>query len=140
MISMNTDAKSAKPASEHLVQNEILTAFAAGQRLARVAIVWRINVGTYLTQDGRRLVHTAPNGHADLGGIILVGIPGHTPGRAFYCECKRKGGRLRPEQEAWIRMVNRSGGLAIVATSVDDVEYALRTAGYGDYLKAAAEG
>lgn len=50
-------------------------------------------------------------------------------GRFCACECKKKGGRLRPEQAAVIDAINRAGGVAFVATSIDDAERALRAEG-----------
>ena len=127
----STNETTGRRPSERLIQAEIMAAFAAGGRLARVAKVWRINVGTFLTQDGRRLVHTAPVGFPDLLGRIIV----RDRGRMLHIECKRPGCITTPEQTAFIRTANAEGALAIVATSVEDVVRALRAEGYGDYLR-----
>jgi hypothetical protein len=109
--------------TEHEIQNAILKRFATVSWMR----LWRINTGTYLTQDGRRMVATAPPGHSDLCGVL-------PRGRALYIEVKAEKGRLRDEQRAWMAMVNGRGGLALVARSIADVERVLRLEGYGDYL------
>ena len=115
-----------KPESERDVQAAILRRFATCAWLR----LWRINVGTYLSQDGRRLVATAPVGFPDLSGIL-------PRGRAFFIETKSQRGRTSPEQMAFLKMANARGALSCVARSVEDVEQVLRIEGYGGYLDAA---
>jgi hypothetical protein len=50
-------------------------------------------------------------------------------GRFCAAEIKRPGGKLRPAQGECIDAINRAGGVAFVATSVDDVVAALRREG-----------
>lgn len=106
-------------ATEKEIQNDILRCFATTDSIR----LWRINVGTYLTQDGRRMVRSAPVGHPDLCGFLMHG-------RALYIEVKRPGKKLTVEQYAFARTAGRFGALHIVASSVEDVERALRMEGY----------
>lgn len=103
------------------------------RRFATVAWcrVIRINTGIYLTQDGRRLVRTAPTGFPDL---ILI-LP---DGRVGFIEAKSPRGRASAEQVAFGEMVRRFKGVYIVARSVDDVERVLRDEGYGEWMDGAA--
>lgn len=50
-------------------------------------------------------------------------------GRMVGIECKRKGGKASPDQLACIDAINRAGGLAFVASSLADVERALKAEG-----------
>ena len=50
-------------------------------------------------------------------------------GRMVGIECKRKGGKASPDQLACIDAINRAGGMAFVATSLADVERALKAEG-----------
>ena len=53
-----------------------------------------------------------------------------THGAVFVAvECKRPGGKLRPEQAATIDAINRAGGVAFVADSIEAVERALKLEG-----------
>ena len=55
----------------------------------------------------------------------------HTAKR-FRCwvEVKRKGGRLRPSQVAWMQIETGSGGYAIVADSVESFVFGLKYCGF----------
>lgn len=84
----------------------------------------RVNGGAVKT-EGRFIRFTDTVGCPD----ILCCWP--TEGRAVFVgiECKRPGGKLRPEQAACIDAIRKAGGLAFVATSLEDVETALRAEG-----------
>jgi len=99
------------------VQRAVMQLLAAHPR---VAFAHRINTRVVDVVDKRkpgntRPMVTAPKGHPDIAGML-------TDGRALYIECKRaSGGKLTPDQAAFLANVHRYGGVAIVATSVDDV-------------------
>lgn len=63
-------------------------------------------------------IHFGVTGQADLSGII----PG---GTRIEIEVKQKDGRTSKEQQAWGAMIQRFGGVYVVARSVDDVAVAL---------------
>ena len=66
-----------------------------------------------------RPVKTGPPGISDLLGWA----PG---GRFLAVEVKTPGGRVTPQQQAFIDAVNRAGGLGLVARSEQDLINALR--------------
>jgi hypothetical protein len=68
-------------------------------------------------------VHFGKVGSADIMGCL----PG---GRFFAIECKEKKGRLSGVQRDFLNEIERLGGLAIVARSFQEVDVALREAGY----------
>lgn len=82
--------------------------------------VWRANTGAARTRDGR-LVRFGLKGQADILGLT-------TTGRFLAIECKSATGRLRPEQIAFCDMVERFGGLYIVARSAEDAVAQLEVA------------
>lgn len=98
--------------SEAETQAAILRAY-RGTRLA----LWRQNTGA--VKIGSRFVRFGLKGAADLQGVLSPG------GRAVYIEVKSARGRLRPEQEAFRRMVEKHGALWVLARSVDDVRKAV---------------
>lgn len=81
-----------------------------------VAFSHRMNVGA--TKIGSRFIRFAFPGCPDFIGMLRGG-------RFFCVECKAPKGRLSPEQSRFIGLVNRFGGLAVVARSVGDVKLSL---------------
>ena len=84
------------------------------------------SVGVFVkvhTIDNRRLSTGLGVGTPDLIGIL----PG---GRFLGIELKRPGlaSRTTAEQDAWIGMINRMGGLGFVATSAEEVKSKLEEA------------
>lgn len=80
--------------------------------------IWRANAGRALvpTADGGlRPIQVNLPGCPDLIGFLAPF------GRFLGIEVKAPGGRLRPAQEAFRDALTRSGGLYIVARSVEDV-------------------
>jgi hypothetical protein len=75
----------------------------------------RNNVGVAKT-EGR----TVRYGVGGKGGSDLIGIVRGT-GRFVACEVKSEGGRPTQQQLMFLDRVRRSGGLAFIARSVDDV-------------------
>lgn len=90
-------------------------------------VAWRNNTGAYAVAgaDGkRRFIRYGTKGSGDILGL--------TPrGQFLAIEAKRPGEKPNADQVAWQTRVRASGGLVIVATSVDDLRLALRQAGYG---------
>lgn len=102
---------------EKAIQNEILRAFGT----KRSMWLWRANTG--VAQIGRRVVRFGIPGQADLTGIL-------PDGRRLEVEAKSVDGRQTEEQRNYQRMIERFGGVYVLARTVEDVSRALRAAGY----------
>ncbi len=102
---------------ERDVQSAVLTYLKLCQS---VAWAQRMNTGqaTFETTHGRRHVRFAFVGCADIIGQLKNG-------RFLAIEVKRPGGKPTPDQQAFIDMVNRHGGVAFVADCVATVEAVL---------------
>lgn len=86
---------------------------------------WRSNTGAavYTSAAGkRRLVRYGEPGVSDILGVL----PG---GRMLCVECKTGGGRLSDAQAAFLGRVRAAGGLALVVSSVTELQALLREAG-----------
>ena len=94
--------------TEHDIQNLIRA------ETADIAVIFRANVGSGITYDGRHFDTGLPKGFSDLFGFRK------SDGRAVFIEVKSPAGRLRPEQENFIRKMQIYGALAGVARSVED--------------------
>src|SRR5262245_28720745 len=93
--------------SETAIQREVL------RYLATVGIVaWRNNTGA--VKEGDRFVRFGLRGAAD----IIGWMPG---GRFIAIECKRPGEKPTAIQSAFLKRLHDDGGIAFVATSVEDV-------------------
>ena len=77
------------------------------------AVVFRANVGTGRTIDGRYFNTGLPKGFSDLFGVL----PG---GRAFFIECKVKPNKPAKEQVNFIEQMKSCGAYAGVAYSVEE--------------------
>lgn len=75
--------------------------------------VFRANVGTFRTQDGRWFDTGLPKGFSDLFGFTSAGKP-------FFFEVKTSTGRVRPEQQQFLEAMNERGAIACVVRSVDE--------------------
>ena len=93
---------------EHILQNQIRLA------LSETCMVFRVNVGKGYTPDGRYFDTGVPVGFSDLFGHRK------SDGRAFYIEVKTPDGRVRRDQEKFIKAMKENGALAGVARSVED--------------------
>ncbi len=100
---------------EKRLQNEILRAFGT-KRWMRL---WRANTG--VAQIGSRVVRFGVPGQADLTGILQLG----GIGVSLWIEVKSASGRQTQEQVWFQQMVERLGGLYILARSVEDVDDAI---------------
>lgn len=94
--------------TEHDIQNAVRVALTkAGHQ------VFRTNVGSVRLPDGRYFDTGLPKGHADLYGF-------RPDGQIFYIEMKKPGGRVRPEQVQFLKVMRDKGALAGIARSVED--------------------
>jgi hypothetical protein len=85
----------------------------------RGAYVWRNNTGA-LRDKKDRPVFFGKVGSSDIIGLL----PG---GRFIAVECKVPGGRLSEHQIEFLKDIERMGGLAVIARSIDDLEKSLRS-------------
>jgi hypothetical protein len=85
----------------------------------RGAYVWRNNTGA-LRDKKDRPVFFGKVGSSDIIGLL----PG---GRFIAVECKAPGGRLSEHQIEFLQDIERMGGLAVIAKSVEDLEKFLRS-------------
>lgn len=99
---------------ESKIQVEIIRRL-AGERRIRV---WRNNTGSLQDPSGR-WIQFGLVGSSDLLGILAPG------GQLLAIEVKSETGKLSKEQRAFGEMVERFGGVYVVARSVADVESAL---------------
>ena len=102
--------------AEHRIQNEIRLA------LADSCVVFRINVGSGVTYDGRHFSTGVPKGFSDLFGVR------NSDGRAVFIEVKAPDGEPSEEQLNFIEQMKNSGAIAGVCYSVED---ALKLIGEG---------
>ena len=93
---------------EHDIQNSIR----AG--VADIALIFRANVGSGITYDGRHFDTGLPKGFSDLFGFRI------SDGRAFFIEVKSPTGEVRPEQQNFIEQMRSNGALAGIARSVEE--------------------
>ncbi len=93
---------------EHDIQNKIRN------ETADIAVLFRANVGSGVTYDGRHFDTGLPKGFSDLFGFRL------SDGKAVFIEVKNIMGRVRPEQQNFIEKMRSYGALAGVARSVED--------------------
>lgn len=85
--------------------------------------IWRANV--LVAKDARgRVVRAGITGQADISGLLAPN------GRRLEIECKAPHGRQTDAQRNWQSMIQSLGGLYVLARSADDVEAALRGAGW----------
>lgn len=105
---VDAEARKRRQGSESAIQSAILQYLKA-----RRVFCWRQNVGGIV--DGRgRYVQFGLTGCSDILGIM----PG---GRFLAIEVKTPKGRVSPAQDKFRRNVEGSGGLYILARSIDDV-------------------
>jgi hypothetical protein len=83
---------------------------------------WNNPTGAVEIRPGQ-WVHFGKVGSADIMGCL-------PDGRFLAVECKAKKGRLSEAQQDFLNEIERLGGLAIVARSFQEVDLALRGAGY----------
>lgn len=98
-------------ATEQALVSAILNTFGSrpGVRL------WRCNTGVARTRTGRVVRFGLP-GQADIQGVLAP------HGRHVSIECKAGRGQQSQEQVRWQQMIEKHGGLYILARTVGDVE------------------
>lgn len=105
--------------SEANIQGAILIALSEAG-----CLVWRQNTGAYKDKTGRLVRYGLCVGSSDIIGAIPVEITQDMVGKKVAIfgawEVKTATGRIRPEQQRFIDAVNRAGGRAGVALSVED--------------------
>jgi hypothetical protein len=112
--------KAIKP-TEAQVQDAILRYLAVERRVLWAA---RMNSGKgkLLRPDGTQTwISFGFTGCPDIMGMLR-------DGRYLAIECKRSGGRVRPEQRQHITQAADHGAVAVIARSVEDVQAALDAA------------
>lgn len=104
---------------ETRLQNQIR--LAVSERCPNVTL-WRNSVGTFKTQDGKWVQAGLPAGSPDLVGIAQIdGV-----GRFVGIEIKVPGQKPRVDQSRFLQHIKDMGGIAGVATSVDEAIALLR--------------
>jgi hypothetical protein len=113
--------------AERDIQHAILSAWGATPHLR----LWRANVGVGWFVNGQPARRTDPGaypvkfgleGQADLTGLL-------TDGRRLEVECKTARGRQSEAQQRFQAMIERFGGVYVLARSVADVDGALAALG-----------
>lgn len=107
------------------LERDVLLACLQLLKLAGVT-AFRANTGAVSMpgRDGKsRFVRFGPKGQADILGLLPPS------GRFLAVECKRPGGKARPEQVAFLDAVTRAGGLALIISDIKDLERALKMEG-----------
>lgn len=94
--------------TEHDIQNSIRNG------TTDIAVLFRANVGSGVTYDGRHFDTGLPKGFSDLFGFRRA------DGRAVFIETKSQTGKPSPEQITFIQKMQVYGALAGVARSVED--------------------
>ncbi len=82
------------------------------------AVAWCERMNSGAAKVGNRFIRFGFKGCPDVLGMMK-------DGRLLACEVKAPGGRLRPEQAAFLELVGAAGGLAFVARNCRDVFDAL---------------
>ncbi len=85
--------------------------------------LWRQNTGKVPTADGKRVIAFGIPGAADLSGLL-------DDGRRLEIEVKTASGRQSERQRRFMEMIQRFGGVYIIARSPDDALEQLATLGY----------
>ncbi len=112
--------------SEHKIQNDIRVALSKHQ-----CTVFRVNVGSVKTADGRFFSAGVPMGHPDVYGWRW------SDNQVFYIEVKNERGKPRQDQIQFHKMLTEHGVIHGIARSGDDavkiVSNGLIGYGFKDY-------
>lgn len=93
---------------EKTIQNEIRLA------LNPYAIIFRINVGSFSTADGRFISTGVPKGFSDLFGVR------RSDGKAIFLEIKNEKGRASKEQLNFLERMKEVGAIVGIARSKEE--------------------
>lgn len=109
--------------SEAAIQQDIRLALGSTTAVR----VFRNNVGECDTKDGRHIRYGLVPGSGDLIGwqtvVITPDMVGQRFARFLSIEVKAPKGVVPPHQRNWAAAVVNAGGIAIVARSVEDVQF-----------------
>lgn len=105
----NSSSKLSDTKQESTIQKEILLEFGARQDMR----IWRQNTGALKIDD--RFIRFGVPGQADITGLLIPS------GRRIEIEVKDAKGSQRKAQKKFQAMIEKSGGIYILARSVDDV-------------------
>ena len=111
--------------SEKEIQNRIMIALST-----KNSRVFRNNVGSAITVDGRYITFGLAKGSADLIGWRTIEITPDMVGKKIAqflsVEVKNKTGKLTKLQQNWHDAVNSQGGLAIISKSESEALDAIK--------------
>lgn len=93
---------------EHAIQNRIRVA------LSNTCVVFRVNVGTGYTQDGRYFTTGVPSGFTDLFGFRK------SDGKSIFIEVKTSKGKPTQKQVNFIQQMQLNGAIAGICRSAED--------------------
>lgn len=93
---------------EHVIQNKIRLA------LSDDCVIFRVNVGTGTTPDGRYFNTGVPAGFSDLFGFRK------SDGKAIFIEVKTKTGRATYKQNQFIQQMQLNGAIAGICRSAEE--------------------
>lgn len=94
--------------TEHDIQNEIRLA------LSEKCVIFRTNVVSGFTRDGRYVSTGVPKGYSDLNGHRK------SDGRAIYIEVKAGTGKASEAQKHFIEQMKATGAIAGICRSAQD--------------------
>lgn len=94
--------------TEQDIQNQIRAA------VSPYCVIFRINVASGRTVDGRYFNTGVPPGFSDLFGVR------RSDGRAVFIEVKKPGGRVSTAQQNFIQQMKAIGAITGVCYSVSD--------------------
>jgi hypothetical protein len=94
-----------------------------------------VHKGDILLKNARPFHGGFPKGSSDLIGFTVVTITPDMLGRemAIFTGIEVKAGKTKTtkEQSAWARMINKFGGIGVIAKNLDDVIAAITNFEYG---------
>lgn len=93
---------------EHRIQNEIRAA------LSPYCIIFRMNVGSGRTEDGRFFSTGVPRGFSNLFGVRI------SDGRAVFIEVKTPSGRASVTQLNFLSRMRAAGAVAGICRSAEE--------------------
>lgn len=93
---------------EHFIQNEIR------KNVNDIAVIFRINVGVFKSEDGKFVATGVPKGFSDLFGFRK------SDGKAIFLEIKNEKGKARPEQIHFLKTMQDYGTITGIARSVEE--------------------
>lgn len=93
---------------EHNIQNQIRAA------VSEYCVIFRVNVCSGRTLDGRWITSGVPAGFSDLFGVRK------SDGKAVFIEVKTPKGRASKAQLHFIEMMQKNGAIAGICRSAED--------------------